>query len=268
MQLELTTRWTGDRLIALASALRLPCPVRESFLFDADHAFRASCTETDITLQRAIKRVFQHAGIPCDAAIVLWKASLGRPRVDPLRTGFGGAAPAGEPVRCERDGHSWFFELPVGLRGDATALGTVIAQEAGRALIAQRGATATGDHDLELAAILAGLGALLVAAPSSRHALSQPNLRFAFARTSASLGLGLRRTLDVVPAKLPYLLLWLRVSRRPLPFAKLEPHVVIRCFCARRLRVPTGSVGAATCPACKRKRPFDGRPCRAAVVGG
>lgn len=249
MALELTTRWTGDRLIALASALQLPCPVRESFLFDADHAFRASCTETDITLQRAIKRVFQHAGIPCDAAIVLWKASLGRPR-------------------AERDGHSWFFELPVGLRGDATALGTVIAQEAGRALIAQRGATATGDHDLELAAILAGLGALLVAAPSSRHALSQPNLRFAFARTSASLGLGLRRTLDVVPAKLPYLLLWLRVSRRPLPFAKLEPHVVIRCFCARRLRVPTGSVGAATCPACKRKRPFDGRPCRAAVVGG
>jgi len=56
------------------------------------------------------------------------------------------------------------------------------------------------------------------------------------------------------------------VSRRPLPYAALEPHVVIRCFCARRLRVPTGSIGATTCPACKRKRPFDGRPCRVAVV--
>ena len=247
MQIEVTARWTGERLVQLASALQLPCPVRESFLFDADHAFRVSCTETDITLQRAIKRVFQHAGVPCDAAVVLWKASLAKARVD-------------------RDGHSWFFELPAALRGDAAGLGVVIAQEAGRALLAERGAGSTGDPDVELAAILAGLGALLVAAPSSRQALSQPNLRFAFARTSASLGLGLRRTLDVVPEKLPYVLLWLRVSRRPLPFAKLEPHVVIRCFCAKRLRVPTGAVGATTCPACKRKRPFDGRPCRVAVV--
>jgi len=247
MQLELTARWTGQRLEQLASALQLPCPVRESFLFDADHAFRASCTETDITLQRAIKRVFQHAGIPCDAAIVLWKSALGKARVD-------------------RDGHSWFFELPSGLRRDAAALGVVIAQEAGRALLAERGAPSTGDHDLELAAILAGLGALLVGEPSSHVALSRANLRHAFARTTASLGLGLRRTLDVVPEKLPYVLLWLRVSRRPLPFSKLAPHVVIRCFCAKRLRVPTGSIGATTCPACKRKRPFDGRPCRVAVV--
>jgi hypothetical protein len=246
MQLELTTRWTGERLEQLASALQLPCPVRESFLFDADHAFRVSCTETDITLQRAIKRVFQHAGLPCDAAVVLWKRSLG--------------------TTVERDGHSWFFEVPTSMRGDAIALGTMIAQEAGRALLAQRVVTSGGDHDLELAAILAGLGALLVAAPSPRQALPQPKLRFAFARTAASLGLGLRRTLDVVPEKLPYILWWLRVSRRPLPFAKLEPHVVIRCFCAKRLRVPTGAVGATTCPACKRKRPFDGRPCRVAVV--
>lgn len=244
MQLELTARGTGERLEQLAAALRLPCPVRESFLFDADHAFRVSCTETDITLQRAIKRVLQHAGVPCDAAVVLWK---------------------GDRARVERDGHTFFFELPKALRHDAAALGVVLAREAGRALLVQRLVAHTGDHDLELAAILVGLGALLVGGPASQLALSVPNLRFAFARTAASLGLGLRRTLDVVPERLPYLLLWLRVSRRPLPFAALEPHVVIRCFCARRLRVPTGSIGRATCPACKRKRPFDGRPCRVAI---
>lgn len=245
MQLELTARWTGERLIQLASALRLPCPVRESFLFDADHAFRVSCTETDITLQRAIKRVFQHAGVPCDAAIVLWKTGL--------RT-----------TRVERDGHSWFFEIPAEHRADASALGVVLAQEAGRALLAERKVAASGDHDAELAAILGGLGALLLAPQATRLVLAPHHVRFAFVRTFASLGIPLRRALDVVPAKLPIVLQWLRVSRRPLPFAALEPHVVIRCFCAKRLRVPTGSIGATTCPSCKRKRPFDGRPCRVA----
>lgn len=247
MQLEVTARWTGERLNELASSLRLPCPVRESFLFDADHAFSVSCTETDITLQRAIKRVFQHAGVPCDAAVVLWKVGLHKARV-------------------ERDGHSWFFELPPAIRADATALGIVLAQEAGRALLAQQRVPSKGDHDVELAAILAGLGSLLLVDQTSHLALAQGNLRYAFTRTFASLGIPLRRALDVVPKKLPIVMTWLHVSRRPLPFAKLQPHVVIRCFCAKRLRVPTGAIGATTCPACKRKRPFDGRPCRVAVV--
>lgn len=246
MQLELTARSTGARLEQLASALQLPCPVRESFLFDADHAFRTSCTETDITLQRAIKRVFQHAGVPCDAAVVLWKSGLAQTRVD-------------------RDGHSWFFEIPADLKADAAALGVVLAQQAGRALLAERKVGQAGDHDRELAAILSGLGSLLLVPQATRLVLSPANVRYAFVRTFASLGIPLSRALDVVPEKLPIVWRWLSVSRRPLPFAKLEPHVVIRCFCAKRLRVPTGSVGETTCPACKRRRPFDGRPCRVAI---
>lgn len=41
---EATERWVDARLRALACALDLPCPVHESFLFDADHAFYTQCT--------------------------------------------------------------------------------------------------------------------------------------------------------------------------------------------------------------------------------
>lgn len=249
MTLEATERWTQDRLVALAAALHLPCPVRDSFLFDADHAFRVSCTESDVTLQRAIKRVFEHAGVPCDAAVVLWKSGLGAPRVD-------------------RDADSWFFELDSQWRTSAEALGVILAREAARALLAlrqiPRAHTGVDEVDVELAAILAGLGAALLRGAEGTIALLtlRPRLvRFAYARVCASLGLGLGRTLDVLPRKLHVALVWLRVSRRPLPSAALPSHVIIRCFCARRLRVPTGAIGATTCPACKRKRPFDGRAC-------
>ncbi len=30
--------------------------------------------------------------------------------------------------------------------------------------------------------------------------------------------------------------------------------------------MPTGAVGVTTCPACKRKRPFDGRGCRTEAI--
>src|SRR4051812_375878 len=111
VRLEATERWTEARLVALSAALHLSCPVRDGFLLDADHAFRVSCTESDISLQRAIKRVFQHAGLACDAAVVLWKSGIG-------------------PARVDRDGHSWFFELDPTWRTNAEQLGVIIAREA------------------------------------------------------------------------------------------------------------------------------------------
>lgn len=250
MKLEATERWTEARLVALAAALALPCPVPESFGFDADHAFRVSCTESDISLQRAFKRVFEHAGVRCDAAVVLWKPKLGATRVD-------------------RDGDSWFFEIDAMWRTNAGMIGVIVVRAAARALLAQRGVprahTAVDDADLELTAILAGLGSPLIhgltAGPGS-FVLRPRLIRYAYARATASLRIGLSRSLDVLPLKLAVTLLWLRVSRRPLPFAPIGPHVIIRCFCLRRLRVPTGAIGQTTCPACKRKRPFDGRACR------
>jgi hypothetical protein len=245
--MQATERWTEDRLVALSAALLLPCPVRESFLFDPDHAFRGSCTTSDISLQRAIKRVFQHAGVPCDAAVVLWKSGVG-------------------PARVDRDGDSWFFELDPAWRTNAEVLGVILAREAGRALLARRTVPRVHEADVELAAMLAGLGALLLAECAAMR-LPPRLVRYAFTRVAKSLGLGLRRTRDVVvDGKLRLTLLWLRISRRALPFGALPSHVIIRCFCARRLRVPTGAIGATTCPACKRKRPFDGRACRTQVL--
>lgn len=254
MKLEATERWTRDRLVALAAALHLPCPVRESFLFDADHAFRGSCTESDTTLQRAIKRVFEHAGVGCETAVVLWKAGLGATRVD-------------------RDGDSWFFEIDSQWRGSAEGLGVILAHEAARALLAlrkiPRAHTAVDLADVELSAILAGLGALVLRGVDAGvgPVVLRPRLvRYAYAHVTASLAIGLARALDVLPRKLHVTLLWPRVSRRPLPTRALDAHVIIRCFCARRLRVPTGAIGVTTCPACKRKRPFDGRACRTEAI--
>ncbi len=250
MKLEATERWTEARLVALAAALHLPCPVREGFLFDADHAFRVSCTESDITLQRAIKRMFEHAGVRCDAAVVLWRPALGATKVD-------------------RDGDSWFFEIDTSWKTNAEMLGVIVAREAVRALFADRkvarASGVVGAADLELAAMLCGLGAPLlrgVTAELATFALRPRLLHYAYVRVARSLALGLSRSLDVLPARLHVTLLWPRITRRPLPFRALEPTVIIRCFCMRRLRVPTGAIGETTCPACKRKRPFDGRACR------
>ncbi len=250
MKLAATERWTEVRLVALAAALHLPSPVRESFLFDADHAFRASCTESDITLQRAIKRVFEHAGVRCDAAVVLWKSGLATPEVD-------------------RDGDSWFFEIDPAWKTNAEMLGVILAREAAHALLRERNIARAvgviGAADLELVAILCGLGAPIlrgVTVELATFALRPRLLRYAYARVTRSLGLGLSRALDVLPARLHVTLLWPRIPRRPLPFRALEPTVIIRCFCTRRLRVPTGAIGETTCPACKRRRPFDGRACR------
>ncbi len=251
-------------LASLAAAMKLPCPVRESFLFPADAAFNAQCIASDVELQRAAKRVFQHAGLGCDATVVMWKTTL----------------PA--PARTDRDGHTWFLEIDKALQRDATALGATLAREAARCVLSTRDIIrAPSPIDTELAALLLGFGPLLIAATSDErprslavHTLGGPlaadAIRSLHARVCASLRVSLSRTLDLPLAtfgvRFQLALAWIvaRVitARRPLAFAPIEPNVIIRCFCARRLRVPTGSIGKTTCPSCKRKRPFDGRACR------
>lgn len=251
---EATERWVDDRLRALASALVLPCPVRESFLFDASYAFYAQCTESDIGLQRAAKRIFVHASVPCDAVVVLWKPGLG------------------QPARCDRDGDSWFIELDPVFKTDASGLGAILAREAARALIATRSVARSGhvvdEVDVDLAVMLAGLGPLALVHDVTYGVLRPRLQRYVYARVCAALKVGPSRMLGAGmfdgSLKIYLVALWSRMSRRPLAFRPLDTHVIIRCFCMRRLRVPAGSIGQTTCPACKRKRPFDGRACRIA----
>jgi hypothetical protein len=244
--------------------MKLPCPVRESFLFAADAAFSAQCIASDVELQRAAKRVFQHAGLGCDATVVVWKTQTS------------------QIARTDRDGHTWFLEIDKNLSRDAGALGAILARQAARCVLSTRDIIrAPTPIDVELAALLLGFGPLLLAAldehgeqslhrRASEGPLPPRAIRSLHARVCASLRISLARTIDLPLAdgttRFALAIAWIiaRVitARRPLAFAQLEAHVVIRCFCARRLRVPTGSIGNTTCPSCKRRRAFDGRACR------
>lgn len=249
---EATERWVDHRLRAVAGALDLPCPVRESFLFAAHFAFYAQCTESDVTLQRAAKRIFVHAGLPCDAVVVLWKAGLG------------------QRARADRDGDSWFLEIDAVFKGNASALGAILARLVAHALITVRNLPRAGhavdEVDVDLAIMLAGLGPLVLGHDATYGALRPRLVRYVYARVCAALRVGLGRSLAAGmfdgSLKSSLIALWPRMSRTPLPFHTLDTHVIIRCFCARRLRVPTGARGTTTCPACKRRRDFDGRSCR------
>ena len=252
------------RLANLAAAMKLPCPVRESFAFPADAAFRAQCIASDVELQRAARRVFQHAGLGCDATVVVWRS-----------------APA-VLARTDRDGHTWFLEIDTAMQRDASALGAILAREAARCVLS-RTIGAPSPIDVELAALLLGFGPLLIAASDRegvrsayRHPVEGPlpagNVRSLHARVCASLRISLAQTLDLPLAprgvRFHIAIAWLvaRVVATPLAFAPLDTTVIIRCFCARRLRVPTGSLGTTTCPSCKRRRPFDGRACRTTPI--
>lgn len=238
--------------------MKLPCPVRESFLFSADAAFAAQCTASDVELQRAAKRVFQHAGLACDATVVVWKSS----------------PPPRSPAHTDRDGHTWFLEIDKRFSRDAAELGAIVAREAARCVLSTRGIVRAGSTnvalDVELAALLLGLGPLLLGSRSGP--LSASAVRSLHARVCASLRISLSRTLDLPLAttgvRFSLAIAWIvaRVIATPLAFAPLDAHVVVRCFCARRLRVPAGSIGTTTCPSCRRRRAFDGRACRTTPI--
>ena len=245
-----SSRWISARLDLVARQLRLPCPTPSSFAVGADHAMVAQCAADDTEVQRAAKRIFQHAGLPCDAVVVLWK---------------------GPHATIDRDGATWFLELPARDRGRGATVGATLARLAGRAALARRDHASErpviADDLAELAALLLGLGGLLLHPEAPAGPLG-PRLPHAYARIVRALAIPLAIALDLPlvsrGTKVALAARWLVAARGPLPFAALPGHVMVRCFCGKRLRVPTGGRGTSRCPACKRAQPFDGRACRAA----
>ena len=253
--IEASERWVSERLVALAGALHLVGPVRDGFGFPADLGFYAECTESIVSLQKAARRIIDHIGLACDSVVVLW----------------------GTHVATERADGAWFVTLDRAYAKDGIGLGALLAREVCRILLAHRnilrcGATLDAVH-VELAVMLTGLGALTLNAlaetegtPRADRTLGvlRPHLLvYAHARVGAALSLPHRLLVDYLrsPTSRQVTWTWLRASRRRLPFRKVGDHVIMRCRCSQRLRVPAGKVGAMTCPGCKTKRELDGRAC-------
>ena len=270
---EATPGWVNRRLDALAEALLLPTPVHDSFLFHADPAFYSDCTASIISLQGAARRIIEHLGLTCDTVIVSFRSLT-------------------HPGHIQRSGRDWFIEIATEYRGDGDAIGAILAHECCHILVEERGLrrfeTAVDEVHVDLAVMLSGLGALTlngIADTSERNGnvvvhrhrsfgyLRAPLLQHAYARVAASLGIErwrATRHLSVPGAKFAvswYLLTSFR--QHPLAYRVLEGHVVVPCRapgCGKRLRVPTGAVGTARCPACKASRAFDGIGCRVRLL--
>lgn len=267
---EATPAWVARRLHALAATLVLPCPVRDAFFFPADEAFYDLCTASVISLQQAARRIVEHLGLECDTVVVAFRSDLPN------------------PARIERDGAHWFIEIALEHRSDGPVLGAILAHECCHILLEERRiprfGTAVDEVHVDLALMLAGLGALTLNAIEDRTIRTSQQtvtvhrsfgylraklLRYAHAYVAAALGVGLRRALQPLrhaPSRFAvrfHLLTSLRARRSKLAYCPLASHVILPCStvtCARRLRVPTGAIGKARCPECGASRPFDGRP--------
>ncbi len=267
---EATPAWVARRLDALAATLLLPCPARDAFLFPADVAFYDLCTTSLISLQQAARRVVEHLGLACDTVVVAFRSDLPN------------------PARIEREGGHWFIEIAVAHRNDGPVLGAILAHECCHILLEERRVprfdTAVDEVHVDLALMLAGLGALTLNAIEDRSVTTDHQtvishrsfgylranlLRYAYAHVAASLRIGriqalapLRQTRSRDAVRW-HLTTSLRARRSPLAYLPLASHVIIPCSsatCARRLRLPTGAVGKARCPECGASWQFDGRP--------
>jgi hypothetical protein len=267
---EATPSWVARRLEALAATLLLPCPVRGAFLFPANEAFYALCTTSVITLQQAARRVVEHLGLACDTVVVAFRSDLPN------------------PARIEREGAHWFIEIAAVHQSDGPVLGAILAHECCHILLEERRVprfdTAVDEVHVDLALMLAGLGALTLNAIEDRTiATAQQTttihrsfgylraglLRYAYAHVASSLRIGRKRALDPL-GKAPsrsavswHLATSLRARRSKLAYRPLASHVVLPCgsaACPKRLRLPTGTLGKARCPECGASGPFDGRP--------
>jgi hypothetical protein len=262
--------WVARRLSALSATLLLPCPVRDAFLFPANEAFYALCTTSVISLQQAARRVVEHLGLECDTVVVTYRSDLPN------------------PARIEREGGHWFIEIADKHRSDGPVLGAILAHECCHILLEERGVprfdTAVDEVHVDLALMLAGLGALTLNAIEDRT-ISTPNqittihrsfgylraklLRYAYAHVASALRIDRKRALapltrpasrDDVSA---HLLTNVRARLSKLAYRPLASHVIVPCSsaaCSKRLRVPTGTLGKARCPECAASRAFDGRP--------
>lgn len=271
--------WIRHRLRVLSGCLLLPTPVRETFLFRADEHFYRQCTTSVVTLQAATRRVIEHLGLECDTVIV----------------GFRGDIDAAG--RIQREGRHYFVELHSRHREDALALGAILAHEVCHVLLDERGVEQLGSVEdevhVDLAALVSGLGTLTMNGMRERtwqegnlqhheHRsfgyLPGPQLRDSYVHVTRRLGLSTKEALrwirvPEIHTKLQARLWWsaaadwmgrklLRRAPAPaLPFGVPPSHVVVRCLqpsCDKRLRVPAGARGEATCPACRTHLPFDG----------
>lgn len=267
---EATPAWVARRLHALAATLVLPCPVRDAFFFPADKAFYDLCTASVISLQQATRRIVEHLGLACDTVVVAFRSDLPN------------------PARIERDGAHWFIEIALEHRDDGPVLGAILAHECCHILLEERRiphfGTAVDEVHVDLALMLAGLGALTLNAIEDRTITTSQQtvtvhrsfgylraklLRYAHAHVAASLGVGLQRALQplrAAPSRSAvrfHHLTRLLARRAKLAYGPLASHVILPCSsvtCARRLRVPTGAIGKARCPECGASRSFDGRP--------
>lgn len=267
---EAAPAWVARRLEALAPTLLLPCPVRDAFLFPADAAFYALCTDSVISLQQAARRVVEHLGLACDTVVVTFRTDLPN------------------PARIEREGGHWFIEISAEHRDDGPVLGAILAHECCHILLEERRiphfGTPVDEVHVDLALMLAGLGALTLNAIEDRtftkgqqtvtvHRsfgyLRAGLLRYAYAHVASSLRVERRNALaplDKAPSRSAvswHLATSVRARRSKLAYRRLGSHVIVPCSapaCEKRLRVPTGAVGKARCPACAASRAFDGRP--------
>ena len=260
--------WVTRRLEALAQTLLLPSPVRDGFLFAADTTFYASCTKSIITLQGAARRIIEHLGLTCDTVIVAFRALP-------------------HPGHIQRIGRDWFVEIATQYQHDRLAIGAILAHECCHILVEERGLprfeTAVDEVHVDLAVMLSGLGALTLNGIEdssevtgntvlTRHRsfgyLRAPLLHHAYGVVATALGIErwrATRHLATIGSRIAvgwHLLTSLR--KRQLAYRALDGHVVVACRsaeCTKRLRIPTGAIGTARCPACSTSREFDGRSC-------
>lgn len=267
---DATPRWVEERLAALADQLLLPAPVLDGFLFLADDAFYAACTESIVSLQRAAKRIVLHLGLSCDTVICAFKSLP-------------------NPATIQRVGNDWFMEIDPQYKADGRALGAILAHEVCHILVDERGVphfdTAVDEVHVDLAVMLAGLGALTLNAIETKSEvrgntvytqhrsfgyLRAPMMFHAYAHVCAAHGIGAGRATELLVASdARWSVRWtmtMRLRRPELSYKTLATNVIVPCAslaCAKRLRMPTGRAGQATCPECKTTRMFDGRATRA-----
>jgi hypothetical protein len=276
-RVEATRAWVRARLYALAANLRMPGPTLDSFLFTPDERFYGECTGSIVSLQRATRRLIEHLGLACDRMVVGFRANVP----------FAG--------RIDRDGGDWFVEIDSRFRQEGPALGAILAHELCHVLMAEQRiphfGTAVDEVHVDLAVILAGLGALTLNAIKREVRVVNGQrietrqgfgylrgylLRHAYGTVASSLGLGGRRATMTLRSANDRLATRLQLAghvlRRPAPlgYAPPDDQVVVPCAspnCERRLRVPVGKTGTARCPECGTAAPFDGTPCRVRPLG-
>ncbi|MGC4118687.1 MAG: hypothetical protein QM765_29840 [Myxococcales bacterium] len=269
--------WVADRLRGLSLALQLPCPTRGGFLFRADDEFYRLCTESAASLQKAVRRVLDHLDLPCRSVLVSFEPNLSR------------------PAQIERRGDEYFIEIDPRYRQDGPALGALLAHECCHVLLHDRRLPELGNVEdevhVDLTAMLTGLGPLTLNGILDKveekegvryewHRafgyLPAHLLRFAYAFVASELGIAPRLAVRHVRDDLAVLVSFTGILnqralraltfRAPrLCFAPPEERAVVLCFkhtCGRRLRIPVGRRGIASCPECSSSFAIDARACR------